>query len=270
MNILLILKGILIGIGKIIPGVSGSVMAISLGIYDRAIMCVTHFFDDVINNLKYLLCLGIGIVLGIVFFSKVILYFLDNYYFYTMIMLIGLIIGGSRTIYKNCDRNMCGYFIMMLGFLFMGIFTFIGGSSRYVIRNNFFDNIVYFLSGMLEGFGTIIPGISSTALLMIVGIYDIFIYNISNLFDMSFVISNIFFYVFFGIGLFISIFGCIYIIQMLFLKYRSKTFSFILGIVISNILFLFVRIISYITIKNLIIGIILLGIGLFISFLFDE
>ena len=270
MNILLILKGILIGIGKIIPGVSGSVMAISLGVYDKAVICVTHFFDDFLNNLKYLLCLGFGVIFGIVFFSKIILYFLNNYYFSTMMFLIGLILGGIRSIYKECDKSSKGYFFVVFGFLFMSIFAFLSGNSVYVVKGNFFDVIVYFLSGFLEGIGTIIPGVSSTALLMIIGVYEMFMFNISNVLDLSYVISNIKFYLSFGVGLFISIFSCIYIIQLLFLRYRSNTFSFILGIVISNIVFLFIKIISFMQLKNLIIGIILLGLGLVISFSFDS
>lgn len=269
MNILLILKGILIGIGKIIPGVSGSVMAISLGIYDKAIECVTNFFDDVKNNLKYILFLGVGVVLGIVFFSKIILYFLNTYYIYTMMLFIGLIMGGIKSIYKDSDRDRSGILLFILGFIFMEIFTYISGSGEYIIRNNFYDNIVYFLSGILEGIGTIVPGISSTALLMIIGSYEIFMNNISNILNLSYVIENINFYLSFGLGLFISIIGSIYIIHILFKRYRNKIFSFILGIIISNVLFLFINILKIMVLKNLIIGILLLGIGYFISLLFD-
>lgn len=269
MNILLILKGILIGIGKIIPGVSGSVIAISLGIYDKAINCVTSFFDNVKFNLKYLVSLGIGIILGVVFFSKIILYFLNTYYVYTMMLLIGLIGGGIFTVYKNCDKSKLGYIIIILGFLLMSVFTFFNGDSEYIIQGNFIDVIVFFISGILEGIGTIVPGISSTALLMIVGVYQIFISSISHLFDISYVIENICFFLSFGLGLFISIFGCIYFIHYLFSKYKVLTFSFILGIVLSNVLFLLLEVLFHIELKKLIIGILLLVIGIVISILFD-
>lgn len=268
-NILLILKGILIGIGKIIPGVSGSIMAISLRIYDKAIDCITNFFDDVKNNLKYLLYLGIGVLLGIVLFSKIIIYILNKYYIYTMMLFIGLIMGGIKTIYKVSNKSISGFFLFILGLIFMGIFTFIGSNNEYIIKNNYTDNLIYFLSGMLEGFGTIIPGISSTALLMIIGTYKIFISNISNLINITYIINNINFYLSFTIGLFISIFTSIYIINYLFKKYKSNTFSFILGIITSNVLFLLLNTLEIIALKNLIIEIILLGTGYFISLYFD-
>ena len=90
MNIIIILKGIIIGIGKIIPGVSGSVMAISFNVYDKAIYSITNFFDNPKNNAKFIINLGLGIVIGIVLFSKIINYLITNYYFYTSIFFIGL------------------------------------------------------------------------------------------------------------------------------------------------------------------------------------
>ena len=62
---ILILKGMLIGIGKIIPGVSGSVIAINLGVYEKAISSLTNFFYDVKKNIKYLSCLCIGVIISI-------------------------------------------------------------------------------------------------------------------------------------------------------------------------------------------------------------
>jgi uncharacterized membrane protein len=104
---------------------------------------------------------------------------------------------------------------------------------------------------------------------MLVGVYNIFISSISNLFNINYVISNLRFLVYFSLGLFISIIICIYIINYLFLKYKKVTFSFILGIILSNILFLILQILTIIKIKTLVIGIPLLGLGFIISLLFD-
>ena len=90
MRISYILKGIIIGVGKIIPGFSGSVVMISFGLYDKAILAITNFFKDVKNNGLFLLNLGIGIIIGIVLFSNVINYFISNYYeCYLLILLLG-------------------------------------------------------------------------------------------------------------------------------------------------------------------------------------
>ncbi len=269
MKLLLILKGILIGIGKIIPGVSGTIMAISMGVYDKAIDSVTHFFDDVWKHTKFLIGLGIGILVGIVFFSKVIIYFFDEYYVYAMILFLGLIMGGIRSIYQNSERGKYGCLFLFWGFVLMGSFSLLGGVHEYVVKGNFWDCLVYFGAGILEGIGTIIPGISSTALLMTVGVYDIFLFSVSNLLDIHCVISNLVFLVSFGLGLFFSIMICIYGIYYLFSRYKRRTFSFILGIVLSNLIILVFQVGKSMELKNLIIGVPLLGLGLFISLLFD-
>lgn len=265
MNIKLILEGIIVGIGKIIPGVSGSVIAVSFGLYDKLISCITNFFDDKKNNFKFLVNFGIGVLIGIVFFSKVILYFLNNYYVLTMCLFVGIIIGGVSGIYKNCNFSYKGIICFFISFLLFLILCNTGDGNDYVINGTFRDIIIYFIAGIVEGIGTIIPGISSSAMLMVMGVYNIFIYSISNMFSISFIISNFRFLFSFGIGLFISIIMCIFLINYLFKKYRDITFSSILGIVIGNIIMIIYNIIKIVAIKNLVIVVILLGIGFIIG-----
>ena len=69
-----ILKGFIIGIGKIIPGVSGSVLAISMGIYDKIIKSISNFFSDIKNNSIFLFKVSIGMIIAISFFSNIIVY----------------------------------------------------------------------------------------------------------------------------------------------------------------------------------------------------
>ena len=87
----LIFKGFIVGLGKIIPGVSGSLIAVSLGIYEKSIECISHFFKDVRNNLYFLGLIGIGVVLAVILGSKVIILLINNFYLPTMFLFIGLI-----------------------------------------------------------------------------------------------------------------------------------------------------------------------------------
>ena len=65
-------KGFIIGIGKIIPGVSGAILAISLGVYDKALECISNFKSTKKESIKFLFPIGIGVLLSIIFFSKII------------------------------------------------------------------------------------------------------------------------------------------------------------------------------------------------------
>lgn len=73
-----LLKGFIIGIGKIIPGVSGSILAITLGVYDKSVEYINNFKHTKKESLKYLLPLGIGIIISIIIFSKIITILLDK------------------------------------------------------------------------------------------------------------------------------------------------------------------------------------------------
>ncbi len=69
--ILLILKGMIIGVANIIPGVSGGTLMITLGLYEEVIDTISHFFKNFKKNLKFVIPLGIGMVLSILLLSKV-------------------------------------------------------------------------------------------------------------------------------------------------------------------------------------------------------
>ena len=116
------LKGFVIGIGKIIPGVSGAVLAIIMGAYDKAIYYICNFKSNVYEGSKYLVSLGIGIIVSIILFSKIISYCLSEYYVITMLFFIGLIIGGVPTIISKVKRN--DYYIAFISFLFFFFFSF--------------------------------------------------------------------------------------------------------------------------------------------------
>ena len=71
---ILFIKGFIIGIGKIIPGISGAMLAISLNLYEKGLNAITHFFNDIKNNLYFLGSLALGILFSCFFFSKILLF----------------------------------------------------------------------------------------------------------------------------------------------------------------------------------------------------
>ena len=97
----LIIKGFIIGIGKIIPGVSGAMLAITLGEYEKIIEAISNIKKNTIKNTKYLSTIGIGIILAITLTSKIIVKCLNMHYFPTMLLFIGMIIGGIPKIIKE-------------------------------------------------------------------------------------------------------------------------------------------------------------------------
>lgn len=91
-----IIKGIMIGIANIIPGVSGGTMAVSLGIYDRLISSVSGLFKEFKKSTLFLIPIIIGAGIGIVGFTYAIGYLLDKHTFVTCMAFVGLILGDFQ------------------------------------------------------------------------------------------------------------------------------------------------------------------------------
>lgn len=266
MNIQELIKGVIVGIAKIIPGLSGAVLMISFNLYDRAIQAITNFFENPKKNFFFLLNLGLGIFIGIVLFSKIISYFLTNYYLYTTMLFLGLIIGGIPVIRHNMKQNKFTYFLSLLAFFFMLLLTFNGTATNYVLKNNIIDALVFFFSGFLEALGTVLPGISSTALLMLVGVYDYYIVILGNVLEVTNLSNTLYFLVPFSLGMFVGIIIISMLVNFLFKYYKEKTFSIIFGISLATVLTLLIRLFPYLTnFSSIVISVIMIIIGYFLT-----
>lgn len=263
-NVILVIKGLIIGFAKVMPGVSGAILAISMGVYDKGINAITRFFDNIKENTKFLFFIGIGIIIAIILGSNIVYFLLNNYYVITMLFFMGLIFGSTPKIISKVDKTIKGYIISLVTFIIITLLTTIN------INNNNISNsiFIYLISGLIDAFGMVVPGISSTALLMVIGTYNNIIYSLSNVGN---IINNLNILIPYGIGIFIGIIITSIVINYLFNKYNKLTFSFILGVILSTLVTLLLKIFSYhINIKDLVIGILLLSLGIIISYFFDD
>ena len=264
----LIIKGFIIGIAKVIPGVSGAMIAVSFSLYDKLIDAITNFFKNPKKNIKFLFLFSLGILLAIVFFSNVIRYFINNYYIMTMMFFIGLIVSSTYTFSINLDYDFKSLIIILL-VVFLTVFLSVFNiGNEYTMNGTFMDYVMYFFGGVIEIFSSIVPGISGTAILMLVGIYDYVLMLFSNIFNFAFIIDNLMIYLSYGIGMMISFVFFSLGISYLIKKHRDLFDVIVLGLSISSIILLIIM-----TFKNgfmlmeLIMGIILFFFGILVSFL---
>lgn len=271
-TLVLILKGIIIGIGKIIPGVSGGMLAISLNVYDKSIEAISNFFKDIKSNTLFLTKLGLGIIIAIVLFSKIINYSLTYYYLPTMLFFIGLIIGGIPSVIKETKKEVslkninlsliAIIFILGIGFL-SKIFSF-----NKVDDSNFFTLIIM---GVIEALTMIIPGISGTAILMMLGYYNLIIEAFSNLTVPTLFIDSITILVPFSIGIILGVICLVKVINLFLNKYKIKSYYLILGFVISSIFLLLVNLFKLnFSISTILFNILFLVIGFIIGNYFEK
>ena len=245
----MILKGFIIGIGKILPGVSGAMIAISLGIYEKCIYILSNIKKELINNIRFIMKLTIGFILSILIGSRIIHYFINNYYVYTIYLFIGLIIGTIPSIINEVGFNKKSIFYILIGFTILFLINFISLSI---------DINSYFILGFIEAISMLIPGVSGTALMMLLGNYNMMLDLLINPFRYQFII--------FILGLLFGIILLAKLINYLIIEHKTKTYYLIIGFLISSIVSLYSNIMyEKISIIGYLICILLFIIGVFIS-----
>ena len=225
MIILLILKGFIIGIGKVLPGISGSVLAISMGIYDKIIDAFSNFFKDVKKNFLFLIQILIGISIAIIIGSKVINYFINHFYTLTMFTILGFIVGTIPSLINKTKYNKKNFILSIISFL---VTFFLNNFLKFNISINAFSTVLF---GLIEAFTSIVPGISGTAIFINLGVYTYILNGISSI-DFNFL-------VFYVIG---ALSGLIIFSKIInfFLKKRENEFEAIInGLVIASVFSIF-------------------------------
>lgn len=254
-----ILKGILIGIGKILPGVSGSLIAISLGVYYKSIHIIGNIYKINKNDLIFLSNLLIGICISIVLFSKLIINLLNIYYIQTMLLFLGLITGCINGLIKiiKKDLNFINIIFLLLPLLIILLINII--NIKINISINYFT--IFFL-GILESITMILPGVSGTALFMYLNIYQ-YILGLMSTITLNSII--------FITGIIIGFILFSKIISIILLKYKIKLLYVITGLMISTILIILKDTLNCdYDFRSLLIGTILFVIGYFITKKYSE
>jgi putative membrane protein len=169
------LKGMIIGLGCIAPGFSGGAIAVVFGLYDKLIDAIAHFYIDFKKKFFFLLPYAIGGAVSVLLFSKVLTFLFGHYEIITLCALIGLMLGSLPSVYEETMSH--GFkkryilyfaFALILTVLFAVLNGNVSGSGRYAPDSW----PMLFLAGIIIAFGTIIPGISASFILMYLGLYN--------------------------------------------------------------------------------------------------
>ena len=132
--------------------------------------------------------------------------------------------------------------IVGTSFIIFFIISISNLNSNYILKGNILDIIILFISGLLEAIGTVVPGVSSSALLMILGTYNIILSSIGNITSISVILTNIKIIIPFLLGVFLGIITLIKIIDYLLKKHENKLYSFVLGVLLSSIILLIIKV----------------------------
>ena len=173
-----VLKGLVVGVANIIPGVSGGTMAVVMGIYDRLIGAVSDLRRDFKNSLLYLFPIGIGAVLGIVLFSHLIKFLLEGYPMPTNLFFLGLILGSIPMIFRRARKesfqkiSLLPFAVSFAVMLLMTIFQNVSDASSALITTlTPLTAIRLLLSAAVAAACMIMPGISGSMVMVLLGVY---------------------------------------------------------------------------------------------------
>ncbi len=177
-----LIKGIVVGIGVILPGVSSGVLCMIMGIYEKILDSILTFFKDIKKNTKFLLPFGIGVLIGVIILSNVLKIVLYNYPVQTKGIFIGLILGSMPLLIKevNSREKFDKKNIIYTAIAFMiGISMTLIEEYVSIPSTGEVSNIYLVISGLIMSIGYVIPGVSSTIMLMSLGIYSLYLQSIS-------------------------------------------------------------------------------------------
>lgn len=277
--ILNILRGIVIGISNVIPGVSGGTMMVSMGIYDRLILVLTHFIKRMKEAIALLVPIAIGMLLAIALFAKLFSEVLfPNFPLQTNLFFIGLILGGLPVIY----RKVKGASIKLPQIIaFALFFVLVAGLAVVGERSGASADITLSVGNVLKLFGVgviaaatmVIPGVSGSMIMMILGYYNTIIDTIDacidalRAFDIPALLDTFVVLVPFGVGVVVGIAAVAKLVEFMLKKFPTVTYWAIIGLIVASpIAILIMMEVASIGIVEVLSGVVLLAVGFCISF----
>lgn len=240
-----IIKGMMIGIANIMPGVSGGTLAVSMGIYDKLIHCITHILSEFKESMKFLLPIFAGAGIALVALTFVIEALFQYYPIPTNLLFIGLIVGGLPPVVTKVKSHNLSFGHILAGLLFFALVVGMAmmgdnGNRQVTLNLGIVPMIKLVLVGIIAAATMIIPGVSGSMVLLILGYYEPIIQQITAFctavitLDMAGILHGIAILLPFGIGVLIGILGIAKIIEIIFEKYPVYAYCAIIGLIAAS------------------------------------
>lgn len=279
-KLILFIKGVVLGVAFVIPGVSGGTLAVLLGIYEELIEAASNFYKNMVNFKKYfmyLLPIGLGIIFSVAVFAKLIKFGLDKAPIITILIFLGMIIGGIPALVRNVKGtkiNLKDMTLMLVGLIIViSMLIFHKSNSNVVLTNMSIGGyITLFLVGAIAAVTMVVPGISGSFTLMLIGYYEPILNLVNDITSFKNLGPNLILIFTFMLGVFIGIIFISKIIEWCLKHYKRETYYAIIGFVLSSIISVIYEVSKFpFNLTHLIIGIVLLVINTVLVYkVFDE
>ena len=240
-----ILKGMVIGIANIIPGVSGGTMMVAMGIYDKLIHCITHLFSEFKKNVAFLFPIVLGMAIALIASSFGIEYLFANFPIQTNLLFVGLVVGGLPAVLKKVKGKSvkAGHVIVCLCFFALVAGMALIGEKEGNAANlsfNLLNVCKLFLVGVVASATMVIPGVSGSMMLLLMGYYNPIISSINTFFralrafDIQAMLRECGVLIPFGIGVLVGIIVIAKLIEIIFEKFPLYAYWAIIGLIAAS------------------------------------
>ncbi len=277
-----ILKGMVIGIANVVPGVSGGTMMVAMGIYDKLIHCITHLFSEFKKSVLFLLPIAIGMAIAVVAGAIGLDYLFEMVPVQTNLLFVGLILGGLPAIWNKVKGNSIkiGHVIACVAFFALVVGMALMGETEGNAADLSFNvmNVIKLLGvGVIASATMVIPGVSGSMVLLLIGYYNPILSAISDFikallaFDMNGILAGCAVLVPFGVGVVVGMFAVAKLIEIIFEKFPLYAFWAIIGLIVASpIAILAMSGITTVTVIQIVTGIIALAVGFVVALKLGE
>ena len=225
-NIMYLIQGAIVGIGAILPGVSGGVLCVSFGVYEPMMELLTHPINALKKHYKLFIPFAVGWVIGFILLAKAIELLFATSATVALMLFFGLICGSLPELFKVSEKSdpekSWTPFILSISIVYI-FFQIIENSGGVVVEPSFWS---YLLCGLLWGFSLIIPGFTTSSLLIYLGLYEPITVGLGSL-DFSVIIPM-------GIGIAIIVLSLARVVNMLFKKHYAVFSRVVIGFVFAS------------------------------------
>ncbi len=229
-----VVQGALIGGGAILPGISGGVLSVVFGIYRPMMEFLSHPIKALKKNLWLFVPIIVGVAIGFVGFAKLIDLLFTQDSPYPISLFVGLILGTVPMLWRTAGEKGRGkpeYLTLFISFTLL--LVVLAALSSGTKMNVGLTPVWSFISGIVWGFSLVVPGLSSSSILLFFGLYEQIMAAAGNL-DMSVILPLIA-----GIGVVAVLFARM--IDMLFEKHHGIASHAILGLVLASTIMIIPR-----------------------------
>lgn len=239
------LQGIVIGVANIIPGVSGGTMMVAMGIYDKLIHSITHLRKEFKESLRFLIPIFVGVGAALVIVARILEFCFEMFPIQTNLLFCGLIVGSLPFICTHVKGKKVtpGMMVAFLVFFAVVVAMALMGETEGAAADVSFSlmNVIkLFGVGIVAAATMVVPGVSGSMMLMILGYYNTILECINDTvdaltaFDMGRIMDNMLVLIPFGIGVVIGIFLIAKIIEFIFERAETHAYWAIVGLIVAS------------------------------------